>query len=75
MRFSIPFVVSTILATAAAVSVPESHVVHERRGSPGHTLDSRWVKRDRLEKHKVLHMKIGLKQQNLDKGPEWLLDV
>lgn len=75
MRLSLPCAVTTFIVLATAKPIPDSHVIHEERGLPGHALDSRWVKRDRLEKDRVLPMRIGLKQQNLHKGSEWLLDV
>lgn len=60
------------LATAAFCgAIPVSHVVHEKREVAG----SRWVKRDRLDPRTVLPMRIGLKQSNLERGPEFLMDV
>jgi len=34
-----------------------------------------WIKRERVAGDAILPIKIGLKQQNLDKGYDWLMDV
>jgi tripeptidyl-peptidase-1 len=54
-----------------AIAIPPHYEVHERR----ETLSSRWIKRDRVESHKLLPMRIGLAQTNLDDGYEYLMDV
>lgn len=54
-----------------AVVIPHTHEVHEKRG----VLHARWSKRDRVESHKLLQMRIGLAQTNLDRGYEKLMDV
>ncbi|TAQ90266.1 hypothetical protein B7494_g1422 [Chlorociboria aeruginascens] len=54
-----------------AIALPPHHEVHEKRD----VLPSRWTKRDRVESHKLLPMRIGLAQTNLDKGYEHLMDV
>ncbi|KAN0104205.1 subtilisin-like protein [Hyaloscypha variabilis] len=59
------------VATVNAVAIPAHHEVHEKR----ETLHPRWTKRDRVESHKVFQMRIGLKQSNLEKGYEHLIDV
>lgn len=48
-----------------------THVVHEKRETPSRA----WVKRDPVAPHALLPMKIGLKQQNLHNGYEYLIDV
>lgn len=61
MRIS--FVVLSVCATAFAAPSPRStHVVHERRAAE----PVGWAKSRRLEAEKVLPLRIGLKQQNLD---------
>lgn len=55
----------------AAVPVPADHVLHERRGH----VPSAWVKRDRLDPSATLPVRIGMSQQNLDKGYDLLLEV
>lgn len=55
----------------AAPSRETKHVLHEKRDS----LPARWTKRDRVPREKLLPMRIGLAQSNLDKVYEHLLDV
>ena len=62
---------ATAVAAVNAVAIPAHHEVHEKR----ETLHPRWTKRDRVESHKVFQMRIGLKQSNLEKGYEHLIDV
>jgi len=75
MRVSSSALLATLLAVAAAKPVPETHAVHEKRDVAHRFTTSRWVKRDRLEKDTVLPVRVGLKQQNLHNGAEWLMDV
>lgn len=75
MHFSLAFAVTTLIAFASAKPVPETHVVHEKRGLPHHVSASQWVKRDRVDKRAILPMRIGLVQSNLHKGHDWLMDV
>ncbi|PCG89982.1 Peptidase S8/S53, subtilisin/kexin/sedolisin [Penicillium occitanis (nom. inval.)] len=55
----------------AAPSREVKHVLHEKRDS----LPERWTKRDRVPRDKLLPMRIGLAQSNLEKAYEHLLDV
>lgn len=48
-----------------------THVLHEKR-SVAHT---GWDKLDRVSPDFVLPIRIGLRQQNLDRGDAWLHDV
>ena len=50
---------------------PPTHVIHEKR----HESMQTWIKRERVAGDAILPIKIGLKQQNLDKGYDWLMDV
>lgn len=63
-----------IAFVGAAVAVPSpraNHVVHEKRAAePVH-----WVKARRLEPDRVLPMRFGLSQQNIDKLEEMLMAV
>ncbi|KAI1098458.1 subtilisin-like protein [Jackrogersella minutella] len=64
-----------MLAVDAAVASPawlKRSVVHERR-STHHTLA--WDRRDPAPSDDAFEMRIGLKQQNLDRGYELLMDV
>jgi tripeptidyl-peptidase-1 len=54
-----------------AVAIQLHHEVHEKRVS----LPSRWTKKDRVESHKLLPMRIGLTQTNLETGYDSLMDV
>lgn len=75
MHYSSLFAAATLLACAIAGPVPDTHAVHEKRDLSHHLATSKWAKRDRVGKSTVLPMRIGLKQQNLHKGPEWLMSV
>lgn len=66
--------ITCLLASAAildAIAIPTSHEVHEKRD----VLHPRWTKRDRVESHKLLPMRIGLTQSKIESGYEHLLDV
>jgi tripeptidyl-peptidase-1 len=73
MRSSSSFlcIALTLFATAQCVVVPKAHVVHEKRA----VTPSRWVKRERLSPAVILPMRIGLKQKNLHRGYDLLMDV
>jgi len=75
MHLSLTCLFTTLVASAAAGPVPHTHVIHEKRELSQHEFASRWTKRDRLDKDTVLPVRVGLKQQNLHKGVEWLMDV
>ncbi|KAJ5896113.1 Aorsin [Penicillium subrubescens] len=60
-----------IAALSEAVPAPIKHVLHEKRER--HGLD--WVKGDRVEGDAVLPVRIGLTQNNLENGYEYLMDV
>ncbi|KAK0115982.1 hypothetical protein ONS95_013021 [Cadophora gregata] len=55
-----------------AAAVPKSHVLHERRDT---TSAKQWVKREQLSPTAILPMRIGLKQQNLEYGHDYLMDI
>lgn len=55
----------------SAIVVPRHLEVHEKRES----LHPRWSKKDRVESHRLLPMRIGLTQNNLDKGHEHLMKM
>ncbi|PVH73292.1 subtilisin-like protein [Cadophora sp. DSE1049] len=58
-------------STFGAVVIPSHHEIHEKRN----TLHPRWAKRDRVPPHKLLPMRIGLAQSDLDVGYEHLMEV
>ena len=63
----------TTLTTEAASSNTKrsGYVVHEKR----ETTHPRWTKRDRVPRNKLLPMRIGLTQSNLENAYDHLLDV
>lgn len=64
-------------ALVAAAPTSSSHVLHEKRDVPAR----KWVKRSRLVgsgeglERKILPMRIGLRQSNLQRGDELLMEV
>jgi tripeptidyl-peptidase-1 len=65
---------SVVLAGAAIVhsaAVPSTHVVHEKRD----VSTKKWVKREKLSSRAILPMRIGLKQRNLHRADDFLMDV
>ena len=57
---------------ASVIAAPSStHVLHEKRNA----LPFGWERHDKLPSHDVLPMRIALKQSNLDKAEEYLMDV
>jgi tripeptidyl-peptidase I len=71
MRVTCVALALLLAATAQGAAVPNSHVVHEKRDVP----PSKWVKREKVSSSYILPMRIGLKQRNLDRGDEFLMDV
>jgi hypothetical protein len=60
-----------IVAVTGAVPAPIKHVLHEKRDK--HAYD--WIKGARVESDAVLPVRIGLTQNNLEKGDELLMEV
>lgn len=60
-----------IVATAAS-TITQRTTIHEKRGSHHHI---EWNKRDRVPQSHSFEMRIGLKQRNLHRGYEFLMDV
>lgn len=73
MRFSLSCVLAAAVGLTAAGPIPDTHAVHEKRSFEGP--GSRWVKRDRVQPDTKLPMRVGLKQQNLHMGEQWLMEV
>lgn len=66
--------VSAVLLAAAlssAAPAPIKNVLHEKREQQSYD----WVKGDRVERDAMLPVRIGLTQNNLEKGYEYLMDV
>jgi tripeptidyl-peptidase-1 len=71
MMLLLVHVLAALLVGANASPTP-GHVVHERRIASS---ASRWAKRDKLMSSTVLPMKIGLRQSNLHRADEYIMDV
>lgn len=65
------YVAVALAALAGAVPAPIKHVLHEKRDRQ--SID--WVKGARVERDAVLPIRIGLTQNNLEKGYDLLMDV
>jgi tripeptidyl-peptidase-1 len=61
-----------VAAVVSARSIPDTHVLHERRDVE---FPTDIVKRSPVDSSLVLPMRIGLRQSNLDKAEEWLMEV
>jgi tripeptidyl-peptidase I len=72
MRFIFLELILAFAATAQGAAVSHSHVVHERRDARSL---KQWVKREKLSFTAILPMRIGLKQRNLHRGHEFLMDM
>ena len=59
--------------TAACIAAPSisAHVVHEKR----EVSSSQWVKRNSANPELVLPVRIGLTQNNFEKGHDLLMDM
>lgn len=64
-----PLLLSSLLA--GAVAIPLNDVVHEKRNPLG----PKWQKRDTLDANSAIPVRIALKQTNLEKGMDYLLEV
>lgn len=67
------FALLSCLLAEAALAAPSvaSSVVHEKRNAG----NERWIKREALHPESRVPVRIAMKQRNLDKGMEYLLDV
>lgn len=63
------FIALALLTGASEVS--NDYTVHEKRSSA----PMGWMKREPLNNKAVLPISIGLAQQNLEKGYDWLMQV
>jgi tripeptidyl-peptidase-1 len=64
-------IVVAIAALSQAAPAPNKHVLHEKRQSPS----SDWIRGARIEDNAILPMRIGLTQNNLEKGHDLLMEV
>ena len=60
-----------LIGADARPNLSKRYELHEKRDYPSRA----WHKRDRVVPHAILPMKIGLKQQNLEKSYDYLMDV
>lgn len=78
MRFFTALAVgATCLSACHALPSPIStkYVVHEKRDAEGWLGARSLVKRDRMDMTKSLPIRIGLAQNDLHRGHDWLMDV
>jgi tripeptidyl-peptidase-1 len=72
MKVSLLALTVGLVAYASAAPAKSAYVVHEKR----ETQHQQWSRRDvQLNRDAVIPLSIGLAQQNLDKGYEFLMDV
>ena len=70
MRFSVLAVLAAL--AVEAIAIPSStYAIHEKRDK----LPSQWMRRGKVYSKSILPMRIGLKQRNLHKGHDYLMDV
>lgn len=71
MHFSSYAAVAALLgAAAAAPANVQRHVLHEKRA-----VSENWAKGERLRPDVRMPIRIGLVQENLHKGHDWLMEV
>ncbi|PCG93932.1 hypothetical protein PENOC_085330 [Penicillium occitanis (nom. inval.)] len=68
---SLTALVAALAAIAAARPAPSTHTVHEKR----YGLHHRWTNPLRIRSESDIHVRVGLKQSNLHRGHEYLMDV
>lgn len=60
-----------VLAVGSALPTTVPHLVHEKR-----LANTQWTARDvKLNPRTTLPVRVGLKQRNLDRGHDFLMDV
>ncbi|KAJ7776843.1 subtilisin-like protein [Mycena maculata] len=70
------FLLTLVASASISVAIPSihpSHVVHEKRAVEPHV--SGWIQDRRLELQKLIPMRVGLRQRNLDQIDDILLAV
>lgn len=71
MRFNSICALAVLVGSVVTSPVPDTHVLHEKRDVGA----EKWLKRRRLDADHRLPMRVGLKQSNLEKGHDWLMDL
>lgn len=75
MRAAFTLSVAAIVALGVAAPASfHSHVLHERQDL-GHLTNEQWTRRGPVPPGRVLPVRIGLTQSNLDKGDVLLMEV
>ena len=62
---------AAFLASQAFAIIPNSHRLHEKRSD----VPLGWSRGSKVDASRLLPLRVGLTQQNLEKGPELLLNV
>ena len=63
--------VAALATLSAAAPTTVKHVLHEERVNPHRD----WTKSSRIEGSAIIPMRIGLTQNNLEKGYDYLMEV
>lgn len=67
-----PILLTFVALVASVIAAPSTtHILHEKRDA----LPFGWKRYDKLPRHDVLPMRVALKQSNLDKAEEYLMEV
>lgn len=73
MKHFTTFVSAVVLATAVPTfCIPHTHVLREKRRAES---DGGWAKQRAVGSSMRVPVKIGLKQRNLDRGMDFLMEV
>jgi len=74
MFIKVSALVAILASSALAVPAPSTHVLHEKREveSPAFR---RWSKRATVPESRLLPVRIGLAQQNIENGHDMLMEV
>lgn len=71
MKFLSAALIATLAALTEAATLSIPHVVHEKRHAP----TRHWEKRSQVNRDRVIPMRIGMTQSNLDRGDELLSEL
>lgn len=72
MKLASVYLLGLVASVAAVPSARTRYVVHERRNT---TARSNFSKRDAVPSDERIQVRVALKQRNLDKGMDYLMDV
>lgn len=71
MQFTLLSIIASLATSVAGAAVHTGYVSHEKRDTPARN----WIKRAPVSHSATLPMRIGLKQSNLHKGNDLLMEV